>query len=61
MSVTPLRGDTEKPIGYMRLEFSSEVQTLAINLESSTYVCISSLSEISKNINLDTKDKRSKG
>lgn len=44
----------------MSLEFSSEVQALGINLESSAYVCISSLSEISKNINLDTKEKRSK-
>lgn len=60
MAVTPLRGDVEKPIGYMSLEFSSEVQALGINLESSAYVCISSLSEISKNINLDTKEKRSK-
>ena len=35
MSVTPLRGDVEKPIGYMSLDFSSEVQALGINLESS--------------------------
>ena len=60
MAVTPLRGDVEKPIGYMSLEFSSEVQPLGINVESSAYVCISILSEISKNINLDTKEKRSK-
>lgn len=60
MSVTPFRGDIEKPIGYMSPEFNSEVQALGINLESSAYVCISSLSEISKIINLDTKEKRSK-
>lgn len=33
---------------------------MGINLESSAYVCISSIDEITKEINLDTKEKRPK-
>lgn len=44
----------------MSLEFRGEVQAMGINLESSAYVCISSTDEMTKDINLDTKEKRSK-
>lgn len=43
----------------MSLEFRGEVQAMGINLESSAYVCISSTDEMTKDINLDTKEKRS--
>ena len=33
---------------------------MGINLESSAYVCISSTDDMTKDINLDTKEKRSK-
>lgn len=55
MSVTSLRGDIEQTIGYMNREFSGEVQTVVINLESSVHVCVSGTDEISKEINLDKK------
>ena len=36
VTVTPLRGDVEKPIGYMSLEFSSEVQSRELGLGRET-------------------------
>ena len=44
----------------MSLEFRGGVQAMGINLESSAYVCISSTDDMTKDINLDTKEKRSK-
>lgn len=44
----------------LSLQLRGQFQAMGINLESSAYVSISSIGEITKDINLDTKKKTSK-